>query len=142
VIVPNLQPLGPAVPGPFSVYYSTGDWIAQHTQPGDEVLDLTDWSLFFSKRSGYLFASVYKAPEDPHTRWIVVRKPHVEGRWHYSDVLRKLIGNRQPVAVIPAVAKPSQVQIRIYDRLSPALPTAIATSPASPTLESSASLKR
>jgi Dolichyl-phosphate-mannose-protein mannosyltransferase len=126
VLQPNLQPLGPAVPGPFSVYYSTGDWIAEHTAPNDQVLDLTDWSLFFSKRPGYAFASVYKAPEDPRTRWIVVRKPHVEGRWHYSDILRNMIGNRDPVALIPPVAKPSQVQIRIYDRLSPPRPPDIA----------------
>jgi 4-amino-4-deoxy-L-arabinose transferase-like glycosyltransferase len=119
VVLPNLQPLGPPVPGPFSVYYSTADWIAENTAPEDQVLDLTDWSLFFSKRAGYVFANVYTAPEDSRTRWIVVRKPHVEGRWHYSKVLQGLIGKREPVALIPAVAAPSQVQIRIYDRFSP-----------------------
>ncbi len=26
----------------------------------------------------------YQAPADPATRWVVVREPHVEGRWHYT----------------------------------------------------------
>ena len=51
----------------------------------EEVLDLTDWSLYFSRRPGYHFADVYEAPADPKTRWIVVRKPNVEVDWHNSD---------------------------------------------------------
>ena len=53
VIVPNVRSLGPAHPGPFSVYYTTGDWLAANTRPEEKVLDLTDWSLFFSQREGY-----------------------------------------------------------------------------------------
>ncbi len=126
VLVPNLMPLGPAVPGPFSVYYNTADWIAANAKPTEQVLDLTNWSLFFSKRTGYLFSSVYKAPEDPSVRWIVVREPHVAGHNHYSQVVRDMIGNRQPVALIPQAAEPPQVQIRIYDRQAP---PAVATAP-------------
>jgi hypothetical protein len=112
------------------VYRETGQWIAENTNSPDKVLDLTDWSLFFSGRPGYIFANVYEAPADPRTRWLVVRAPHVKGHWHYSEVLRELIAGREPVALVPAKADPSQVQIRIYDRQAPPPPpqTATATS--------------
>ncbi len=126
IVVPNLRALGPRNPGPFEVYEEAGAWIREHAKSGEQVLDLTDWSVFFSKRPGYVFADVYSAPGDPATRWVVVRKPHVDGRWHYSKVVRELIGGRQPVAVLPAAADPRQVQIRVYDRLAPAAAVAAA----------------
>jgi hypothetical protein len=104
---------------PFSVYHASGSWLARNATGTEQVLDMTDWSLFFSQRSGYHFADVYKAPADASTRWIVVRQPHVEGHWHFSQIVRELIGGREPVAVIPARPAPGQLQIRIYDRLMP-----------------------
>jgi hypothetical protein len=118
VVFPNLRSLGPLNPGPFEVYHKTGFWLAAHTRAGEQVLDLTDWALFFSERPGYLFADVYDAPADQSTRWIVVRKPHVDGRWNYSEVIRTLLAGREPVALIPQDASRDQVQIRIYDRQS------------------------
>ena len=102
----------------------------EYAAPTSEVLDLTDWSLYFSQRAGYQFADVYKAPADPKTRWIVVRQPHVEGNWHYSQVIRELIGGREAVAVIPPQAGPNQMQIRIYDRRGPASLAGTMTDPA------------
>ena len=101
-----------------------GDWIAQHADSSQSVLDLTNWSLYFSERPGYPFAKVYEAPSHPEIRWIVVRKEHVDGRWHYSRVLRDLIGDREPVAMIPPRVARDQVQIRVYDRESPTTRTA------------------
>jgi len=120
LVMPNLRTLGPFVPGPFSVYRATGQWIARNTVAGEQVLDLTDWSLFFSGRGGYVFAGVYEAATNRHTRWIVVRKPHVDGHWHYSGVIRELIGGRAPVTLVPPQATPGQVQIQIYDLQAPA----------------------
>jgi 4-amino-4-deoxy-L-arabinose transferase-like glycosyltransferase len=118
VVMPNIRPLGPLNSGPYSVYQTAGEWIEAHTEPADQVLDLTDWSLYFSGRSGYLFANVYEAPYDSRTRWIVVRKPHLEGHWYYSQIVRDLIGGREPVVMVPSDAGPNQVQVRIYDRRS------------------------
>ena len=115
--------------GPFSVYHETGSWLARNARGTEQVLDMTDWSLFFSQRPGYHFADVYKAPADAATRWIVVRQPHVEGRWHYSEIVRDLIGGREPVALIPARPAPGQLQIRIYDRQMPARQMAVVSSP-------------
>ncbi len=128
-VTPNFRALGPLNTGPLSVYRTTGQWLALNTQNCDQVLDLTDWSLFFSQRRGYGFANVYQAPANPDTRWIVVRKPHVEGRWPYSGLIRTLIGGRDPVALIPAQAGPDQVQIRVYDRRSPVPEIAAAANP-------------
>jgi hypothetical protein len=105
--------------GPFAVYHDAAGWLAQNAAADDKVLDMTDWSLYLSRRDGYHFADVYKAPADPTTRWIVVRAPHVEGHWPYSNVLRDLIGDREPTAVIPSRPAPGQLQIWIYDRQQP-----------------------
>jgi hypothetical protein len=126
VIVPYLRSLGPAHPGPFAVYHTAGDWLARNTRAEEGVLDLTDWSLFFSERGGYHFADVYKAPADPNMRWIVVRRPHVMGHWHYSQIIRDLLGGRDAVAQVPPHAGPAELQISIYDRQSP-VPLAAAT---------------
>jgi 4-amino-4-deoxy-L-arabinose transferase-like glycosyltransferase len=125
----NTQSLGPRNTGPFSVYQETGRWLAHYTRKDDQVLDLTDWSLFFSQRPGYAFANVYDAPANPRTRWIVARKPHVDGHCHYSELIRELIGGRQPVALVPPSADSHQVQVRIYDRRVLPPSTAVAMSP-------------
>jgi len=129
ILTLNVRSLGPLNAGPFSVYQETGRWLADKTGDQDQVLDLTDWSLFFSRRPGYVFANVYEALANPSTRWIVVRKPHVDGRWHYSEVIRELIGSRRPVALLPPQAHSNQVQIRIYDRQAPVPETAAAANP-------------
>jgi hypothetical protein len=129
VVIPNIRFLGPLNAGPFSVYHETGRWLARNTDRDGMVLDLTDWSLYLSDRPGYLFANVYEAPLDPKTRWIVARKPHVEGHWHYSQVLRDRIAGREPIALVPSDAGPDRVQIRIYDLNSPAKETAAKPNP-------------
>ena len=100
IVVPNIRDLGPVNPGPYSVYHTTGEWLAHNTLGNEQVLDLTDWSLYFSRRSGYNFANVYEAPADPHTRWIVVREGQIDGCQPYCQVIRDLIGGREPVAAV------------------------------------------
>jgi 4-amino-4-deoxy-L-arabinose transferase-like glycosyltransferase len=129
LVKPYLDALGPFLPGPFSVYHSTGQWLAQNTAADEQVLDLTDWSLFFSQRDGYHFADAYKAPADPATRWIVVRKPQFEDDWHCSELLRELIGGRETVALFPQQAGRNQMQIRVYDRRSAPSLAATTTGP-------------
>jgi hypothetical protein len=129
----KIQDLGPFNHGPYAVYHATGEWLTHHTGSGERVLDLTGWPLFFSEVRGYSFANVYEAPADPATRWIVVRQPHVDGHWYYSEVIRNLIGDRAPVAQIPPRAAANQVQVFVYDRLAPAEPlTATARMAATP----------
>ncbi len=119
VIVPYVRSLGPAHPGPFALYYTAGDWLAANTRPSDKVLDLTDWSLFFSGRDGYHLAEAYKAPADPRMRWIVIRTPDVEGHWHYGEIIREMVCGRSAVAQLPERPAPGELQISIYDRRGP-----------------------
>ncbi len=126
LIVPELRSLGPAHPGPFAIYYRTADWLAANTRSDEKVLDLTDWSLFFSRRAGYHFADLYKAPADPKMRWIVVRTPEVEGQWHYQKIVAELLHDHEPVARLPAQPARGEIQICIYDRQNPAPLTAAA----------------
>jgi Dolichyl-phosphate-mannose-protein mannosyltransferase len=102
--------------GPFAVYHDAGGWLARNVRASEQILDMTDWSLYLSGRTGYHFPDVYRAPADPATRWIVLRQPHVDGNWPYTPVLRDLIGSREPVAVIPLEPAAGQLQIWIYDR--------------------------
>jgi hypothetical protein len=111
--------LGRSGSTPFDVYYDSGAWLAQHTHESDQVLDLTDWSLFFSGRPGYRFAGVYEALKDPKVRWIVLRQPHLEGHWLFSAGVRELVANHEPVALLPADPRPGELQLRIYDRQHP-----------------------
>ena len=102
VIVPNMRGLGPINAGPYSVYHETGEWLARNAVGNEQVLDLTDWSLYFSRRPGYSFADLFEAPVGPRTRWVVVREGQIDGSQPYCQVLRELIGNRQPVAQLSA----------------------------------------
>ena len=115
-ILPALRNLGPSRPGPFWLYRSAADHIASLVRPDDRILDLTDWSLFFSGRSGYHFAYVFSAPADRATRWIVVTAPHVDGDRSFSPIVRRLIGDKEPLICIPPLADKKQLQLRIYDR--------------------------
>jgi 4-amino-4-deoxy-L-arabinose transferase-like glycosyltransferase len=124
----NMRSLGPPNAGPFAVYQDTGRWLAHNVRESDPVLDLTDWSLFFGRRPGYLFANVYEALGNPGTRWIVARKPHIDGHCHYSEVIRELIGERQPVALVPPEAESNQIQVLVYDRQAPSPLPVVATS--------------
>jgi hypothetical protein len=105
------------VPGSFSNYRDAGSWLAQVTSraPG-KILDMTDWSLFFSQRPGFNLRDVEWGALDPDTRWVVARRAHLQGRWRYTRLVQGLIGGREPVVVFPHHPLPGQLQIRIFDR--------------------------
>ncbi|MGO9598550.1 MAG: glycosyltransferase family 39 protein [Isosphaeraceae bacterium] len=117
LLPPRLAQSSHPTVGPFSVYRDVGAWLAQNARDEGRILDLTDWSLYFSQREGYRFDQVYEAPADPRTRWVVIRKPHLSGHWNYSRVVRELVGNRDPVVMVPDHPLPSQLQVMIYDLL-------------------------
>ena len=128
IVTPRLHGSGQLIPGPFHLYRDAGAWLAQNAGGDERALDLTDWSLYFSGRPGYRFANVYEAPADPALRWVIARKPHLDGHWNYSAVIRQLVGQREPVALLPADPEPGQLQLLIYDRYSPTSQVAAAGS--------------
>ncbi|MBV8487971.1 MAG: hypothetical protein JO161_06800, partial [Planctomycetaceae bacterium] len=115
IVPPRLAQSSHATAGPFSVYRDVGAWLARNARDEDRILDLTDWSLYFSRCQGYRFDQVDKAPADPRTRWVVIRKPHLSGQWNYSRVVRELVGKRTPVAMVPEHPLPGRLQVMIYD---------------------------
>ncbi len=116
IVVPRTATVGGEIPGPFHLYRDAGAWLGAHVADGEQALDLTDWPLYFSQRPGYRFAHVYDAPTDPSLRWVVVRRPHLEGHGSYSKRVRQLVGDASPVAVLPANPAPGQLQLLIFDR--------------------------
>jgi 4-amino-4-deoxy-L-arabinose transferase-like glycosyltransferase len=117
------------VPGSFAAYRDAGHWLSVVTaeSPG-RVLDMTDWSLFFSQQPGFNLKDIQTAASDPKTRWIVARYAHLRGHWVYSRILQDLVRGRQPTMLFPAHPRPGQLQIRVYDRWTPpsAAPPALA----------------
>ncbi len=128
VVIPRCRDCGPPTLDPFNVYRDTGAWLARNTRSNERILDLTDWSLYFSRRPGYRFAHVYQAPADSQVRWVVLRKPHLDGHWNYTKVVRELVGDRDPAVLVPANPRPGQLQLRIYDRFTRAARVAVGRS--------------
>jgi hypothetical protein len=114
--------------GSFDAYREAGSWIAgRKAVDHGKVLDLTDWTLYFSQTApdqGFEFANVHWGVQDPTTRWVVVRDAHIEGHWHYSQLLQGFLGDREPVAMFPPDPWPGQVQVCIFDRRVPPLSVA------------------
>jgi hypothetical protein len=106
------------VKGSFDAYRDTGTWLAEldKKEPG-KVLDMTDWSLYFSGvQEGSRLNDLPAASVDPKTRWIVARNAHLRGHWRYSRLLQGVVGTREPVMKFPPEPRPGQVQICVYDR--------------------------
>jgi len=120
ILVPRLGEPVVSTPGPFNVYWDAGNWLSQAEPREGKALDLTDWSLYFSRREGLRFADLPTAATDPSIRWVVALGEQVDTPSTYSDALHNLIGDRPPIAALPAEPRPGQTQIRIYERVAPA----------------------
>ena len=103
----------------FLPYRLAGAWLAGRPDADGGVLDLTDWSLFFSGKRGEGFEAVTEASTRSKTRWLVVREAHVLGHNRAGEIARKLVAGRQPVARFPENPGPKQVQVEVYDLNAP-----------------------
>src|SRR5262249_43990809 len=92
------------------------------------VLDMTDWSLFFSGRSGFGFDAVGDVAGLPQPRWVVLRDAHLQGHGRSGEVARELVTGRLPVARFPEKPGPHQLQVFVYDLAqAPPVPSSVAT---------------
>ena len=115
---------GPALIAPINEgaggYVDAGRWLARNAPAGERVVDVTGWSLFYGQRTGYVFANLTEATDDPRARWVVAREAHLSGPWAYCARLRSLIEGASLVARFPQERRPGQARVSIYHR--PILP--------------------
>ncbi len=101
----------------FVGYRDAGNFLAETAQPGQEIVDVTGWSLFYGGKPGYTFANLIEAdPANPNIRWIVARDAHLKGPWIYCDQLRSLVAGLEPVKTYPEFAQRGQARIYVFDR--------------------------
>jgi hypothetical protein len=103
----------------FAPYRMAGSWLDDHPESDGRLLDLTDWSLYFSGRNGDGFPRVLESAERPGTRFLLVREGHLRGHLHYNEVLRRRVADRSPVARFPERPGPRQLQVELYDLDAP-----------------------
>jgi len=108
----------------FAAYRMAGYWIEHNPEADGRVLDLTDWSLYFSVKNGFGIGKVEEAAARPETRFVVVRDAHLNGHGRSSEIARELVANREPVARFPEHPAPRQIQVAIYDLTTPSAPVA------------------
>lgn len=124
ILLPRIGQPVVSTPGPFNVYWDAGIWLSSDEGQAGKPLDLTDWSLYFSRREGLNFADLPLAAGDPDVRWVVASASQVDEPSTYAATLHALIGDRPPVVAIPGDPKPGQTQIRVYERVAPVVQTA------------------
>jgi 4-amino-4-deoxy-L-arabinose transferase-like glycosyltransferase len=107
---------GPATMAPldraFIGYRQAGEWLTTLAAPGENVIDLKGFSLYYAGKTGYTFATLDEGRRDPKVRWIVTHDAHVNGPWDYNKVLRSLVQERQPIRTFPE--KPERGVARVY----------------------------
>ena len=99
----------------FVGYRYAGGYIEENVPPDAKVVDLTGWSLFYGKRTGYTFANLIEAMGDRDLSRVVVRDAHLKGNWEYCKQLKLLIGDRKPVVTFPERPEGKQSLVFIYD---------------------------
>ena len=100
----------------MGAYRDAGLWAAEHVPRGEKIVDVTGWSQFYGRRSGYTFANLIEAPGDPSARWVFVRDAHLYGPWKYCERLQALIDGSRLVARFPEVREPGRSRVSVYER--------------------------
>jgi hypothetical protein len=103
----------------FAPYRMAGWWLAERPETAGRVLDLTDWSVFFSDKPGFGIGRLDEAAARPETRWVVVHNGHLNSHGRSGAVARSLVDGRQPVARFPEHPGPGQLQVAVYDLETP-----------------------
>jgi len=115
----------------FVGYRGAADYLVGHVPDGAKVVDVTGWALFYGQKPGYTFANLVEAEGDPSVRRVVVRDAHLTGPWPYCERIRRLVGDRKPVASFPTHPVRKQSVVFVFDWSDEAGPaTAGASNPA------------
>jgi hypothetical protein len=101
---------------PMAGYRDAGRWVAEHVPAGEKVADVTGLSLFYGERSGYTFANIIDAPNDPGLRYVVAREAHLKGPWPYCEQIRAVVDGLEPVAIYPDNPAKRQARVFVFER--------------------------
>lgn len=107
--------LGP-INGSSVGYRMAAEWLEEKLEPEDKVVDLTGWTQFYGRTTGYTFADVIYAGGDQAARYVVAREQHVYGPWEYCRQIRNLIGADQPIAYFPEEPREGESRVYVFDR--------------------------
>jgi len=111
---------GPATIAPldraFIGYRQAGEWLASLAVPGEGVIDLKGFSLYYAGKTGYTFATLDEGHQDPRVRWIVTHDAHLNGPWDYSKILRSLVQQRRPIRTFPEMPERGIARVYVFDR--------------------------
>lgn len=100
-------------------YRMAGAFLAQQPGVDGQVLDLTDWTLFFSGRSGHGFEAVVNAPA-LYTRWLVVSDRQLANPENRAAVVaRRMVDGREPIARFPDPDEGARTRVLVFDLTSP-----------------------
>jgi hypothetical protein len=110
--------LSPIDPG-FHGYRQAGEWLASKAERGDVVVDPKGFSLYYSGRPGYTFATLAEGVHNRHVRWVVAHEALIFGPWDYSKAVRVLVGDRRPVRVFPEKPAHHTSKVYVYDLTQP-----------------------
>lgn len=99
----------------FAPYRMAGWWIAHQPDSNKRVLDLTDWSLFFSDTPGYGISKADEVSQMTGIRYLVLNETQLKSTGHLGALARNLVANRDPVARFPEHLLPNQLQVIVYD---------------------------
>jgi hypothetical protein len=80
------------------------------------VADVTGLSLFYGERTGYTFANIIDAPNDPGLRYVVAREAHLKGPWPYCEQIRAVVGDLKPVAIYPENPRKKQARVFVFEK--------------------------
>jgi len=113
---PSFDRLTMRINEPLQSYRLAADWLSEHVQAGEKVVDLTGWTQFYAGLEGYTFADAIYAGADQDARWVVAREAHVFGPWEYCRIIRSLVGGQTAEITLPERAGPNESRVYIFDR--------------------------
>ena len=111
LVVYQLRPSHPTRSG----HWEAGQWLAEHAQPTDMVLDTRGWARFIAEAPGYDYWHVRQALTDSHLSYVVVGHEELAANSARARTLNTLLAfAATPIADFPSFAGKRDVGVRIY----------------------------
>lgn len=114
------RPIGHSALG----YKMAGTYLAELTEPGEPIIDLSGWASFYAERPGYGFTRLHEIDPGNPSEYLVVRKAHLVGPWDYCERMRRIARDAELVATFPKNSGEPTSEVRVYRRRGAIVETA------------------